>query len=412
MRAERSIVQPKSMVRPDEPARESRVPLCVPELTGNEAKYLNEAIASGWVSYLGPFVDRFEHCLKTEIGASHALAVSSGTAALHLALRVAGVRANDEVLVSTLTFIAPANAIRYLGAFPLFVDCESRFGQIDTALIVDFLAQGCERRGSEVFNRKTGRRIAAILPVHVLGHPVDMDPLLECAKAYALPVIEDATEALGARYRGRAVGSLGDIGCFSFNGNKLITSGGGGMVVTERADWAKLARHLSTQAKADPVEYVHDQVGYNYRLTNVQAAVGVAQAERLAEFLAAKRAIAGRYAFGLKNIPGITLMAEADWAESAFWMYTIAIDPARFGLGCREVQKRLAASGIDTRPLWQPLHRSLAHQGVDGTAAERLGGDVAWWMYQHSLSLPCSVGLTPQDQNRVLAALAGLTIAP
>lgn len=395
-----SAPQPAPLPAPEQPRR---IPLCAPELSGNEAHYLNEAIASGWVSYLGPFVDRFEASLKNYLGSAHALAVASGTAALHLALRVAGVRAGDEVLVSTMTFIAPANAISYLGAHPLFVDCEARYAQIDVARIVEFLERDCVRRDGQTVNRQTGRRVSAILPVHVLGHPVDMDPLLAVAAKHALPVIEDATEALGARYRGRAVGTLGDIGCFSFNGNKLITAGGGGMLVTENAAFAQRARHLSTQAKTDPIEYTHDEVGYNYRLTNIQAAVGLAQAERLAEFVAAKRAIAARYAGGLQSVPGVSVMTEAPWAESAFWMYTITLDPARFGLDRRQLHQRLSGQGIDTRPLWQPLHCSKAHAG-----AACLGGKAAERLYETSLSLPCSVGLQPSDQDRVMAAVAGI----
>jgi perosamine synthetase len=333
----------------------------------------------------------------------HAIAVSSGTSALHLGLRLVGVGPGDLVLVSTLTFIAPANAIRYLHADPIFVDCEPSYAQMDCALVSQFLTEKCERRPEGLFEIATGRRIGAILPVHALGHPVDMDPLLECARRLGVPIVEDATEALGATYKGRFCGTLGDLGCLSFNGNKLITAGGGGMLVTSNPDLAGKARHLSTQAKADVVEYVHDDIGYNYRLSNLQAAVGSAQAERLEEFVAAKRAIAARYDAMLGRVQGIQIMPEAPWAESAFWMYTIALEPGVFPLSRRELHGALAARGIETRPVWQPLHRSPAYPN-----ASRLGGEVADRLHARMLSLPSSTGLTPADQERVIGAIAAL----
>jgi perosamine synthetase len=392
-------VRAERQPRPAEPLQ-AAIPLCVPELGGNEARYLQECIASGWVSYLGPFVDRFERDIARAVGADHAIALASGTAALHLALSVAGVGCDDEVLVSSLSFVAPANAVRYVGAHPVFVDAEPRTWQMDVGRIADFLDRDCVHTHEGLVNKASGRRVAALLPVHVLGHPVDMDPLLELARRHGLTVIEDATEALGARYKGRAVGTLGDFACLSFNGNKLLTCGGGGMLLTNRTAAAARARHLSTQAKADRVEYVHDEIGFNYRLTNVQAAVGCAQAERLAEFAAAKRAIARRYAEGLAGCPGVTAMPQAAWADSVFWMYSVRLDAAAYGRDARGLMSALAARGIQTRPLFQPLHLSPAHAG-----AQPLGGEVAEAIWRDALSLPCSVGLTPRDQDRVIAAV-------
>jgi perosamine synthetase len=271
---------------------------------------------------------------------------------------------------------------------------------MDTAKLRDFLENGCEEQGGELRDRATGRRVSAIVPVHILGHPVEMGAVLELAKRYGLKVIEDATESLGAEWRGRPTGQLGDIACFSFNGNKLITTGGGGMLVTNDAALAKRARHLTTQAKDDPIEYVHAEVGYNYRLTNVLAAMGVAQMEVVDEYIEKKRAIATRYAEGLRDVPGITLMSEAPWARSVFWLYTILVDERAYGMDSRALLRALGERKIQSRPLWQPLHLSGAHRGESRTAcpmAERLNVE--------ALSLPCSVGLTEGEQARVIAAI-------
>ena len=378
----------------------SFVPLCEPMLGGNEWMYVKECLDTGWVSSVGSFVDRFEERIAGAVGARHAVATVNGTAALHIALLVAGVQPGDEVLTSTLTFIAPANAVRYAGATPVLVDAEPEYWQLDPARVAHFLERECVFRSGALYNRATGRRIGALLPVHVLGHPADLAPIVEVGRRYGLPVIEDATEGLGADYHGAHVGHLGDAACLSFNGNKLITTGGGGMFVTDREDWARRAKYLTTQAKDDPVEYVHSAVGYNYRLTNLQAAVGVAQLERLAEHVAAKRAIAARYADALEAAPGITLMREAHWARSVYWMYTVLVDKAASGWTARELLARLALARIQTRPLWQPLHLSPAHRD-----AVVLGGEVAERLYRTALSLPCSVGLDPATQDRVIGAV-------
>jgi perosamine synthetase len=378
------------------------IPLSVPELRGNEWAYLRECVDTGWVSSAGAFVERFEASVARATGASHAVATTSGTAALHAALLVAGVAAGDEVLVSALTFIAPANAIRYAGAWPVFIDAEPRHGQMDAGAALAFLGR-CVRRDGQLVNPDTGRRVRALLPVHILGHPVDLAPLLDAARELGLCVIEDATESLGARYRERPVGHLGDIACFSFNGNKLVTTGGGGMLVTDDARLAERARYLTTQAKDDAVEYVHGAVGYNYRLTNIQAALGVAQMERLEEFLAAKRRIASAYATGLDGVPGIEPMHEAPWAASAWWMYTVRIDQRHYGMGSRALMASLAARNIQTRPLWQPLHQSPAHAD-----APRRQCPVAEAWNRDALSLPCSAGLSDADQRRVIAAIREL----
>jgi perosamine synthetase len=380
------------------------IPLCEPHLGGHEWKYVKECLDTGWVSTVGRFVTRFEQEAAERVGARHAVAVVNGTSALHIALMLAGVGRDEEVLVPTLTFIAPANAVRYVGAWPVFIDAEPRHWQMDVQKVADFLARECRVTHGALRNRQTGRRVSAILPVHVLGHPVDMDPLLALAARYDLRVIEDATEALGAQYRGlpvgRPLGPGSHAACLSFNGNKLITTGGGGMILTDDEAFARRARYLTTQAKDDPVEYVHHEIGYNYRLTNLQAAVGVAQLERLHTHVEAKRRIARAYAAALDGVPGIEVMREASWARSAFWMYTVLVQPRLSGITSRRLLTALAEAGIQTRPLWQPLHLSPAHRGafaVDCGVAERL--------HRQALSLPCSVGLSRDAQTMVVAAL-------
>jgi len=379
------------------------IPLIVPEIRGNEWKYVKECLDTNWVSSVGSYVDRFERVTADLVGAKYAIATVNGTAALHIALLLAGVEADDEVLVSTLTFIAPANAIRYVGAWPVFIDAEPRYLQIDPAGVVDFLENDCRWDGQILRNRRTGRRVKAILPVHILGHPVDLDPILAVAAKYSLPVIEDATEGLGARYREKSLGSFGDAGCFSFNGNKIITTGGGGMLVTNNADWAARARYLTTQAKDDPIEYVHNAVGYNYRLTNMLAAMGCAQMEQLDTFIEAKRQIAKRYQESMASLAGIHLPEEADWAFSSFWMYTVLIDESVSPLDSRKLIQELAGQNIQTRPLWQPIHRSLAHNNTASPPSPN-----ADTLYRQAVSLPCSVGLTTCAQDRVVEVIAGL----
>ena len=251
------------------------IPLCIPEIRGNEWEYVKECLDTNWVSSVGPYVDRFENMVSNYVGTNYAIATSNGTSALHISLLVAGVEPDDEVLLTSLTFIAPANAIRYANAWPVFIDAEPEHWQMSPQKVIDFLEQECNFQSGEVRNKHTGRRVKAIMPVHILGHPVDMDPILEVARRYHLMVIEDATESLGASYKGRMVGHLGHIACFSFNGNKILTTGGGGMIVTDNEAWANKAKYLTTQAKDNPVEYIHHEIGYNYRLTNIQAAMAV-----------------------------------------------------------------------------------------------------------------------------------------
>jgi len=391
---------------PSEPktsAPKGRVPLFAPHLGGNEWAYLKECLETNWVSSAGPFVDRFEEMAASYLGAGHGVAVVNGTAALHIALRLAGVGDGDEVILPALTFIAPANAVRYLGAWPVFLDIEPDHLQMDPQRVIDFLSQDCRVKDGAVYNKATGRRVRAILPVHLLGHPVDLDPIGQAAEEYGLALVEDATEALGARYKGRLVGADSRLACFSFNGNKIITTGGGGMIVTDDEELAGRARYLATQAKDDTVEYVHNEVGYNYRLTNIQAALGCAQMEQLDEFIAAKIRLARTYDQALAGRPGLVMLQEADWAESIFWLCTIIINEADYGLDARSLRDRLHRAGIQSRTLWQPLHLSPAHRGASAPG----GCPAAEAAHQKALTLPSSVGLSLEDQGRVIEAVKG-----
>jgi len=393
-------VSGESGLAPGAPVAAGGIPLAVPHLGGNEWAYVQEALDTNWVSSVGPFVDRFEELTAARLGAGHAVAVTSGTAALHLALLLAGVEAGDEVVMPTLTFIAPANAVGYLGAHPVFVDAEPEYWQLDVEKVAEFLERECAPEGGVLVNRRTGRRVRAVLPVHVLGHPVDLDPVVELAGRYGLVLIEDAAESIGARYRSRALGTFGLAGCLSFNGNKVITTGGGGMLVTDDAELAARARYLATQAKDDPVEYVHGAVGFNYRLSNVLAAIGCAQLEVLEEHVAAKRAVADRYRDAFDSVPGLTVMREAPWAFSTHWLTTVLVDPADVGFDSRELLRRLSNAGIQSRPLWQPLHLSRPFADAQSYRCE-----VASRVAAQSLSLPSSVGLSEAEQSRVIEAV-------
>src|SRR5438094_888817 len=377
---------------------DNMISLSVPEISGNEWKYLKECLDTGWVSSAGPFVDRFEREVATYLGARHAVATVNGTAALHVALLATGIGADDEVLLPSLTFIAPANAIRYAGAWPVFMDVEPLHWQMDPEKTVHFLEKCCRWRGGALYNAVSGRRVKAILPIHLLGHPVDADPIVEVARRYNLIVVEDATESLGAKYKDVFVGCLGDLACFSFNGNKIITSGGGGMIVTNNEGLARRARYLTTQARDHATEYVHHEIGYNYRLTNVQAALGVAQLERLPEYVRIKRRIAARYGDGLSGCDGIRLPVEAPWATSTYWLYTVLID-APAGVDREELRQALLRGRVEARPLWAPINEQLPYRSCQAYALE-----VAPRLYRQALSLPSSVGLDEESQRRVIRA--------
>lgn len=386
---------------PGAPGALGHIPLCVPQLGGREWEYVKQCLDTNFVSSVGPFVDRFERELARAVGVRHGVATVNGTAALHIALLVAGVRPGDEVLMPSLTFVAPANAARYAGAWPVFLDVEPDYWQLDVDSLAAFLDEECHVTAGGLCNRRSGRRIAAVLPVDVLGHPCDMQAILDLAARYGLAVVEDATESLGAADAGRRVGSAAPIACFSFNGNKIITSGGGGMIVTDDEAWARKAKYLTTQAKDDPIEYIHNEIGYNYRLPNILAALGCAQLEQLEAFVEQKRLIARIYAETLATVPGVRLMRERPGARSSFWMYTVLVDEAAFGMDSRSLLRELNQVGIQSRPLWRPLHHLLPYR-----EAQHWNVSVADRLHADALSLPSSVGLTVDEVSQVAGYIA------
>ncbi len=378
----------------------SFIPLSVPEISGNEWKYVKECLDSEWVSSAGPFVKKLEQCSADYIGRKYAVACSSGTAALHTALMVLGIQPDDEVIVPDLTFAAPAFAVRYVGAWPLFMDVEENYFQMDPQKLKDFLSKQCSFKNGRCLNRKTKRRIRAILPVHLLGHPVDMDPILDLAKKYELKVIEDVAESLGAQYRGKKAGVFGDAAILSFNGNKVITCGGGGMLLTDSSKLAQKASYLTTQAKDDPIEFVHNHIGYNYRLNNLQAAIGMAQFEQLENYLEKKNTIASYYNDSLKSVRGLSLPQQAPWAKSIWWLYTVLVDRKAYGKDARSLMRILEAHKIQARPFWHPLHSLKAFTGCDAYKIEK-----SLKLYRDGLSLPSSVGMTKEQQAKVIRLL-------
>ena len=377
---------------------EARIPLSEPCLSGRTRDYLDECVRSNYVSAVGPFVERFEREFAAYVGSRFAVACASGTAAIHVALRLLGVGPGDEVLVPTLTFVASANPILYERAAPVLVDAERETWNMDPELVAEEL----DRRA-----RKGLRQPKAVEAVHILGHPARLEPLAEACIRHGVAWFEDASEALGARYAdgpyiGRHVGTIGRLGCYSFNGNKIITTGGGGMITTDDPALARRAKHLTTQARLPGPEYRHDEVGYNYRLSNLAAAVGVAQLEQLPEFLAAKRRIAARYDEGLAGLPGVTAPPRALWAQPSLWLYSVGIDALLFGRGWRALVAELEAAGIQARPIWSPLHTMPMYR-----EHRRLGGRVAEELFEAGLSLPSSVTLTVEQQDKVVRALRG-----
>lgn len=376
-----------------------RIPLSVPQLGGNAERYLHECVETNFVSSVGPFVDRFEGEFAAFVGAKHAVACASGTAAIHVALRLLGVGRGDEVLVPTFTFIASANPILYEGATPVFVDSERRSWNLDPERVVAEL----ERRA-----RAGLRQPKAVEVVHLLGHPAEIEPIRAACEKHGVTMFEDAAEALGAtfsggRLDGKHVGTVGRLGCFSFNGNKVMTTGGGGMIVTDDAELARRAKHLTTQARLPGLAYRHDEVGYNYRLTNLAAALGVAQLEQLPSFLARKREIAARYDAAFADLRAIERPPRAPWAAPSMWLYSVLVSTGDGGVARDRLLDRLVAAGIEARPLWTPLHtmpmyRDAARLG-DGSVADAIAG--------HGLSIPCSVGLSSAEQDAVIAAVRG-----
>ncbi len=373
------------------------IPLAVPDLTGNEANYLAECVRSTFVSSVGAFVGRFEAGLAERAGAAGAVASCSGTTALHLMLHVAGVKPGDLVVLPTLTFIASANAIAHCGATPWLFDVDPASWTLDAAAVASAFARDVVTERGQAINRPTGRRVAAILAVHTLGAPCDMDALASIARAYQIPLLADGAAALGASYKGRPLAAMGAVmSAISFNGNKTITCGGGGAIVAADPDVLARARHLGATARVG-ADYDHDEIGFNYRMTNVEAAIGCAQLERLDAFLAAKRSIRARYDTAFAGRTDMSGFPECPWGESACWFSGAVLTPE--AASCAPtIRARLRERGIDARPFWKPMHLQAPY-----AHAPREATPVADALWPRVLTLPCSVALTPTDQARVIA---------
>src|SRR6185312_3332373 len=338
------------------PERCERAPLHQPVFAGKEWDYVKECLDSTVVSSIGSFVGRFERQMAELAGTRHAVAIVNGTAALHVALLLAGVRPGDEVLAPTLTFVATANAISYCGAVPHFIDSSLVTLGIDPDRLRDYLRDIAERRGDEVINRRTGRVIRALVPMHTFGHPVDMEPVLDVAAEWGLFVIEDATESLGSRYKGKPTGGWSRLAAFSFNGNKIVTTGGGGAITTDDEALAEKAKHLTTTAKLPhPWAFVHDAVGFNYRMPNLNAALGCAQLEQIHGFLASKRKLAERYRRALAGVPGASFVAEPPFARSNYWLNALLLDEQHADAR-EQLLERCNAAGLCCRPAWTLMH--------------------------------------------------------
>jgi dTDP-4-amino-4,6-dideoxygalactose transaminase len=373
---------------------EGTIPLAVPNIGELERRYVLEAVESGFVSSVGPFVSEFERRFAQRVGSKHAIACATGTAAIHVGLLLLGVERDDDVVCSDFTFVGSVNPIAYCGARPVLVDSETTTWNLDPAR----LAAELDRRAV------AGERQPKVVEVvHVLGQPADLEPLMDACERHGIPVLEDAAESLGAtwstgRYAGRHTGTVGRIGCFSFNGNKIATTGGGGMIVTDDDDLAARARHLTTQAKVPDVGYLHDEVGYNYRLTNLAAGLGLAQLERLDEFVAAKHHIARRYDAAFAELP-LELPPRVEGLDATYWLYSVLV-PEGDGRGRDHLLEHLQGRGVGARALWRPLHAQPPF-----LSAPVLGGAVGEGLFARGVSLPCATDLTETDQDRVIEAV-------
>lgn len=363
-----------------------------PRFAGREWVYVKDCLDTGWVSSAGGYVERFEALLAERLGVGYAVAAVNGTAALHAALLVSGVGPGDEVLVPALTFVATANAVAHCGAVPHFVDSARATLGLDPARLDRYLAGIVEPRADGPYNRTTGRRLAAVVPMHVFGHPVDMDALAEVAQRWRLAVVEDAAEALGSLYRGRAAGGLGRIGALSFNGNKIVTTGGGGAIVTDSGDLARAARHLTQTAKLPHAwAFEHDRVAYNYRLPNLNAALGCAQLERLPALIEAKRRLAARYRAAFLGLDGVEFVAEPAGCRSIYWLNAVLLPDA----AARDrMLAETHAEGLHTRPAWTPMHRLPMYRDCP-----RASLPVAEMLADRLLCLPSSPWLGAEERT-------------
>ncbi len=379
------------------------IPLSVPNLKCNELNYLTKAIETEWVSTAGPFIHEFEQAVASYVNAKGAVSCQNGTSGLHVALQLCGITSDDEVIVPTLTFIATVNPVKYVGADPVFMDCDDSLN-MDPHKLQEFCEEECDFVDDRLINKATKKHIKAIIVVHVFGNMADMERIMRIASKYNLKVIEDATEALGThyvcgKYQGKYAGTIGDVGVYSFNGNKIITTGGGGMIVSDDEDLLKRAKHLTTQAKNDELYYTHDEIGYNYRMTNLQAALGLAQLEQLEYFIQVKKENYHLYKDATKHIEGLRILDFADGTRPNYWFYALYCDE-RYALNRDEIIRYLSSNGVQSRPIWGLISEQKPYKGCQKYRIEK-----AKFYREHVVNLPCSSNLSREDVLFVIECL-------
>jgi pyridoxal phosphate-dependent aminotransferase EpsN len=370
---------------------QNRILLSVPHMGGHEQAYVAEAFASNWLSTVGPNIEAFEMEFAARVG-GYALATGSGTAAIHLGLRTLGVGPGDRVFCSDFTFVASANPIAYVGAEPVFIDSNSTTWNMDPDLLAEALADSAARN----------QLPKAVVVVHLFGQCADMDPIMAACARYGVPVLEDAAEVLGATYKGRPAGALGNIAAFSFNGNKIITTTGGGMLVSSNSTWIERARFWSTQAREAGIGYHHRELGYNYRMSNVLAGIGRGQLRVLDARVRQRRAVALRYAEALQDVPGFDLMPQAPYGLHTNWLSCFLVDEEAFGCSRDKLIRYLDRANVETRPVWRPMHMQPLYE-----SCERYGGAVAEDLFHRGICLPSSSSLTKEEQDRVISSIRG-----
>ncbi len=383
------------------------IPLSVPNLSLDIMENIKETIETGWVSTGGRFITEFEEKTAKYVGVKRAVSCQSGTAGLHLALKVLGIEPEDEVIVPTVTFIAAVNPVKYMGAEPIFMDCDDTL-DMDMNKLEEFLENECDYIDGKVINKKSKRQIKAIVIVHVFGNPADMEKLMRIKEKYNLKVIEDSTEALGSyylegKYKGKYCGTIGDIGVYSFNANKIITTGGGGMVVSNNQELLDKAAYLAVQAKTDPLYFVHDEIGYNYRMTNIQAAFGTDQIDRLESFIETKIRNYNLYKKAIENIEGLELLPFREDTRSNHWFYSVIVDKDKYGMDRDELLRKLNNDNIQTRPLWSLIHKQKPYLNNQSYKIEK-----AEFYEKNLINLPCSSNLSEEEVLIVIKSLERL----
>lgn len=380
------------------------IPLSVPNLSLDILENIKETIETGWISTGGRFIKEFEEKIAEYVGVKRAVACQSGTAGLHLALRVLDIEHGDEVIVPTLTFIAAVNPVKYLNAEPIFMDCDDSLN-MDMNKLEEFLEKQCNYIDGKVINKKTKKQIKAIVVVHVFGNPANMEKLMDIKEKYNLKLIEDSTEALGSyyldgKYAGKHCGTIGDIGVYSFNANKIITTGGGGMVVSSSENLLNKVAFLGIQAKKDPLYFIHDDIGYNYRMTNIQAAFGIEQIDRLEGFIDTKIRNHNLYKDAIENIEGLSLLRFRKDTRANHWLYSVIVDKEKYPMDRDELLRDLNDNNIQTRPLWGLIHKQKPYLKNQAYNIEK-----ALYYEKHLLNVPCSTNLSEDEINIVVGKL-------